>query len=35
MRWFIDSMAGYWIMLLAVSLAVAAVIYEIWFRGVI
>ncbi len=33
MRWFIDSMIGYWILLLAISLGVAAVIYEVWLRG--
>jgi hypothetical protein len=33
MRWFIDSMLGYWILLLAFSLGVSAVIYEVWLRG--
>jgi hypothetical protein len=33
MRWFIDSMIGYWIMLLAISLGAAAVVYEVWLRG--
>jgi hypothetical protein len=33
MRWFIDSMIGYWILLLSASLGVAAVIYEVWLRG--
>ena len=35
MRWFIDSMIGYWILLLAISLGAAAVVYEVWLRGVI
>ena len=33
MRWFIDSMIGYWILVLVFSLAVAAVIYEFWLKG--
>jgi hypothetical protein len=33
MRWFIDSMIGYWILLLAISLGAAAFIYEVWLRG--
>lgn len=33
MRWFIDSMAGYWVLLLAISLGAAAVVYEVWLRG--
>jgi hypothetical protein len=33
MRWFIDSMLGYWILLLAISLGAAAVVYEVWLRG--
>jgi hypothetical protein len=33
MKWFIDSMLGYWILLLAVSLGTAALIYEVWLRG--
>jgi hypothetical protein len=32
MRWFIDSMLGYWILVLAVSLGTAAVIYQIWLK---
>ncbi len=35
MRWFWDSMFGYWILLLAISLGIAAAIYMIWLRGVI
>jgi hypothetical protein len=33
MRWFIDSMLGYWILLLTISLGTAALIYEIWLKG--
>jgi hypothetical protein len=33
MRWFIDSMVGWWILLLVVSLCAAAIIYEVWLRG--
>jgi hypothetical protein len=32
-RWFIDSMLGYWILLLAISLCAATFIYEIWLKG--
>ena len=35
MKWFIDSMVGYWILLLAISLGVAAMIYEVWLRDAI
>jgi hypothetical protein len=33
MKWFIDSMVGYWVLLLGVSLCAAAVIYEFWLKG--
>jgi hypothetical protein len=33
MKWFVNSMFGYWILLLIVSLGSAAAIYEIWLRG--
>jgi hypothetical protein len=33
MRWFIDSMLGYWILLLVISLGAATVIYELWLKG--
>ncbi len=33
LRWFVDSMVGYWILLLAVSLGIAAGIYELWLKG--
>lgn len=35
MRWFWDSMIGYWVLLLVISLGIAAAIYEIWLKGVI
>jgi len=33
MRWFIDSMWGYWLFLLTISLSLAAVIYFVWLKG--
>jgi len=33
LRWFVDSMLGYWVLLLTVSLGTAAVIYEIYLKG--
>lgn len=33
MRWFVDSMLGYWILLLVISLGAAGVIYEVWLKG--
>jgi len=33
MKKLINSMLGYWILLLVISLGAAAVIYEIWLRG--
>jgi hypothetical protein len=33
MKWFINSMLGFWILLLVVSLGAAAVVYEIWLKG--
>ncbi len=33
MKWLIDSMLGYWLLLLVVSLGAAAGIYEIWLKG--
>ncbi len=32
LRWFYDSMLGYGALLLAVSLAAAALIYELWLK---
>ena len=33
MKWFVNSMLGYWILLLLFSLGAAALIYEVWLRG--
>ena len=33
MKWFINTMLGYWILLLAISLTCAAVIYVVWLKG--
>jgi hypothetical protein len=33
MKWFVNSMLGYWALLLVISLGVAAIIYEIWLKG--
>jgi hypothetical protein len=33
LRWFIDSMVGFWFLLLVVSLGLAAAIYYVWLRG--
>jgi hypothetical protein len=33
MKWFINSMLGFWILLLAVSLGAAAIVYEVWLKG--
>lgn len=33
MKWFYNNMIGYWITLLAFSLCIAAVIYEVWLKG--
>jgi hypothetical protein len=33
MKWFLNTMLGYWILLLIISLSAAAVVYEIWFKG--
>jgi hypothetical protein len=34
MKAIIDSMIGYWLLLLALSLGAAALIYHFWLRGV-
>ena len=34
MKWFVESMLGYWILLLAVSLGCAAAIYFVYLRDV-
>jgi hypothetical protein len=33
MKWFINSMLGYWILLLVISFAAATFIYEFWMKG--
>jgi hypothetical protein len=33
LRWLMESMVAYWIFLLAVSLGLAAGIYEMWLKG--
>jgi len=35
MKWFINSMIGYWILLLTISLGIAAAIYEFWLKGTV
>jgi hypothetical protein len=32
MRWFIDNMIGYWILLLAISLGLSAIVYEVFLK---
>ena len=32
MKWFINSMFGYWILLLVISLGIAAICYELFVR---
>jgi hypothetical protein len=32
MRWFYDSMVGYWILLLLISLGVASIIYLVYLK---
>ncbi len=33
LRWFVDSMWGFWLMLLAISFAAAIAIYYLWMHG--
>jgi hypothetical protein len=33
MKWFYDTMLGYWVLLLAISMGSAAVVYEVWLKG--
>jgi hypothetical protein len=33
MKWFINSMLGYWLLLLAISLTISWGIYEIWLKA--
>jgi hypothetical protein len=32
MRWFIDTMVGYWVLLLVISLGLSALCYEIFLK---
>lgn len=32
MKWFIDSMLGYWILLLVISMGAAAAFYVLWLK---
>jgi hypothetical protein len=33
MKWLINTMWGYWFLLLVISMGMAAIIYEIWLEG--
>ncbi len=33
MKWFLNSMLGYSILLLGISLGTAALVYELWLAG--
>lgn len=33
LRWFVDSMWGFWLMLLTISFAAAIAIYYLWMHG--
>ncbi len=33
MKWLVNTMWGYWILLLVISLGLAALTYEIWLKG--
>jgi hypothetical protein len=33
MKWFMNSMWRYWLLLLAISLGTAALTYELWLKG--
>ncbi len=32
MRWFIDTMIGWWVLLLSISLALSALCYEVFLK---
>jgi hypothetical protein len=32
MRWFIDTMIGWWVLLLAISLGLSAICYEVFLK---
>jgi hypothetical protein len=33
MKWLVNSMLGYWLLLFVISIGTAVGIYEIWLRG--
>ena len=33
MKWIMNTMLGYWILLLVISMGAAALVYEIWLKG--
>jgi hypothetical protein len=33
MKWLVNSMLGYWLLLFVISMGAAVGIYEIWLRG--
>ncbi len=33
MRWFIDTMVGYWVFLLVISLGLSALCYEVFLKN--
>jgi len=33
MKWLINRLLGFWLLLLAISLGAAALVYEIWLKG--
>jgi hypothetical protein len=33
MKWFVNSMLGWWVLLLAISMTGAAAIYELWLKN--
>lgn len=33
MKWFVNSMLGYWMLLFVLSMGAAAGIYELWLKG--
>ena len=35
MKYFINTMTGYWFLLLAISLGISWAIYETWLKGVV
>jgi hypothetical protein len=33
MRWFIDTLVGFWVLLLAISLGLSAICYEVFLKN--